>query len=170
MSAPKRVRVGRGWHPLKVGMLKQHGDQVREAPRSWVPIHPSEYGREIGVNELPHRRPNDPPSGFPDRVYLDNPPGDDPATVHIDSDREDSAERMFESVSVILISEAVAERRGIINRHPPASGPTLTKSLLALGLRLADDLEAARRMTENAAEIAYPAPTQKADDLPKVAV
>lgn len=167
MNKTKRVRAGRGWHLLKAGMLKQPRDQVREKPGSWVPIHSSEYGREIGVNELPHRRPNDPPTGSPDRVYLNNPPGDDPTTAFIESDREDSAERIFEAVCVALIAEAVTERRQIEKQHDKQQR---SHDLLSLGVRLSKDLEVARQMAENAAEIAYPTPAPKGDELPEVVV
>ena len=165
MTKPRNPRPGPGWHLMEPGTLKQQGDEVMEVRNRWVPIHPSERGKELRENEPPHRCAHPPLSGDPEQVYLDNPPGDDPATAFNEIDRRDCAERLFEAVSVGLISEFVSERRQVIRSAPDPTG-----GLIQLGLTLAEDLEIALQAAENAAEIAYPTPAPKGAELPEVAV
>ena len=167
MTKPRNPRPGPGWHLMEPGTLKQQGDEVMEVRNRWVPIHPSERGKELRENEPPHRRAHPPLSGDPEQVYLDNPPGDDPATAFLESDRQDCAERLFEAVTVGLISEAVSKQREIKKQ---ADKEQRTLDLLSLGVRLSEDLEVARQMAENAAEIAYPTPAPKDAEQPEVVV
>lgn len=157
----KRPRPDKGYRWVEVGEILKKGDQTQDIDDEWFDTVADGIPCD---EEFSYRRPIPPHKGESETAcYEDQQVGDRPEDLAAIEQR-DARDRIYEAACVLIVCEHVNRCRAVLQR-PDEDEARKRQQLSGLEARLREDLEVALLGAQAAAEVAYPAPTQPAQEV-----